>query len=84
MLNPKPRAELPFEADDDHAWHAPAEQRSFALPNDAPELTPAILLGSAVAPWPQAWVNLDPNDLIQFSQQAANAPAASPMFHSTG
>ena len=78
MLNSKPRAELPFEADDDHVWRPPAESRSFALPSDAPELAPAILLGSAVAPWPQAWVNLDPNDLIQFSQQAANAPAPLP------
>ena len=75
MLNPKPRAELPFEADDDQVWRTSAEPRSFALPSDAPELTPAILLGSAVAPWPQAWVNLDPTDLIQLPPQAANAPA---------
>jgi succinoglycan biosynthesis protein ExoA len=71
MLNPKPRAELPFRLDDalpDRGPRAPAEPRGFAPRAEA-------ALGSARALWPLSWANLDPAELIRLPAEPANAPA---------
>lgn len=75
MLNPKPRAELPFDADDDQlGCRSPVEPRSFD-PDRRAERSGVTLLGSVAAPWPKAWIELDPAELIQLPTEAANAPA---------
>ncbi|MDB5476797.1 MAG: succinoglycan biosynthesis protein [Phenylobacterium sp.] len=74
MLNPKPRAELPFRPDDALPKHGPrtaSEPRSFAPRGEAAKRSP----GSVQAPWPQAWANLDPDALIRLPAELANAPA---------
>jgi succinoglycan biosynthesis protein ExoA len=73
MLNPKPRAELPFRPDEALDWgdRTPAEPRSFAPRGGAMARMP----GNVETPWPQAWVNIRPEDLIRLPSQAANAQA---------
>lgn len=72
MLNPKPRTELPLQADD----AAPDVGRGFAEPRSfSPRYAPDPRPGSAVTPWPQAWAHLDLSQLIHVPTEAANAPA---------
>jgi succinoglycan biosynthesis protein ExoA len=74
MLNPKPRAELPFRPDDalpDRGPHAVSEPRAFAPPGQPAERSP----GSVRAPWPRAWADLEPEALIRLPAEPANAPA---------
>lgn len=85
MLSPKPRAELPFRPDEDPRHderRAPAEPRSFA-PSVAPPFAPPFAPAgqgaerspwSVRAPWPQAWGEAAPGDLIRVPLEAANAP----------
>jgi succinoglycan biosynthesis protein ExoA len=73
MLNPKPRAELPFQSDaapPEPGARAPAEPRSFA-----PRREPIELPGSTPTPWPEAWASLRPEALIRLPAEPANAPA---------
>jgi succinoglycan biosynthesis protein ExoA len=68
MLSPKPRAELPFRFDDAPSGHrAAAEPRSFAPPKHA-EHAPGLV----ETPWPLAWANVDPDELIRVPPAAAN------------
>ncbi len=74
MLNPKPRAELPFRPGDtspDPGVRRAAEPRSFALRAEAL----AKPLGSVATPWPLAWAEIDPEALISLPPEAANAQA---------
>src|SRR5947209_3579279 len=81
MLNPKPRAELSYEAEETTGEHggASVEPRSFFPMVDARgrayEPSADSVLGSARAPWPQAWASLEPQALIHVPTEAANAPA---------
>jgi succinoglycan biosynthesis protein ExoA len=75
MLNPKPRAELPDQAEEEARDHpggdgAPAEPRAFAAIGERFERSP----WSVRAPWPAAWADLDPAVVIRVPPQAANAP----------
>jgi succinoglycan biosynthesis protein ExoA len=60
MLNPKPRAELPFKPDDASPpsdARTPTEPRSFAPRAASFERAP----GNVEAPWPPAWADLHPD-----------------------
>jgi succinoglycan biosynthesis protein ExoA len=74
MLNPKPRAELPFRPDDPQpgsSARGSTEPRSFAPRGEPGERS----RWSALASWPQAWANQHPEAQIRLPAEPANAPA---------
>jgi hypothetical protein len=73
MLNPKPRAELPFRPDETPGWGdlGPAEPRSFAPRGGAT----ARMSGNVETPEPRAWADILPENLIRLPREAANAQA---------